>query len=192
MSIPAEPNALDRFMGAIRKLIREELPRLSYLGTWEYAVSGINDDGTVNAVVTDASTPVPASLNNLPIYSGPEGATATPTTGNLCYVRFINGDPTRPVVIGNQSLVKVLNVDATDTVNIGASVQNAVILAGGDAPVARDGDAVAVYFPAGSITVSGTFIVSTDPPAPGSFSGTLTLAGPATGVITTGQPKVLA
>lgn len=179
-------NPMDRILEPIRAIIREEVAKLSYFGTWEYAVVAVNDDGTVNANATDSTAPFP-SLNNLPIRSGPEGATGTPTAGNLCYVRFINGDPARPVVVGNQSLVETVTVDATETVQVGPSVSNAVVLAGGDAPIARDGDAVTVYFPKTPTPVTGMVIS-----APGTFVGTITFLLPAVGVITTGNPRVVA
>ncbi len=177
-------------MSAIRAVIRQELPRLANLGTWEYTVVGVNQDGTVNAAATDPGGPMP-NLNNVAIQSGPEGGTAAPTAGNLCYVRFVNGDPTRPVVVGNQSRVRTATLDASETVNVGPNASNGVILAGGSAPIARDGDAVTVYFSASPLVVSGTFAAS-PPTIPGTFTGTLTITAPATGVITTGQPRVRA
>ncbi len=178
-------------MGAIRALIRAELPRLKYLGTWEYSIVGVNADGTVNTAPTDRDAGLP-SLNDLSIVSGPEGGTSKPTPGNLCYVRFINGDPTRPVVTGNQALVRIATFDATDQVNVGPSADT-VVLAGGNAPVARDGDAVAVYFgtPGTGIHIQGNFQIGT-PTTAGAFDGTLTMLTPACGVITSGQPRVLA
>lgn len=182
---------MDRFMTAIRTIIREEFPNLSYLGTYEYSVVGSNEDGSINATATDPAISMP-NLNNIPIRSGAEGATAKPTPGNLCYVRFINGDPTRPIVVGNQAIVDTLNIDATNIVRIGQSVSEAVIIAGGDAPVARDGDTVTVYFgSAGSISATG-MLSPGQPSQPGSFSGTISFDLPATGVITSGQSKVLA
>ncbi len=184
-------NPLDRYLEPIRAIIRAELPNLAYLGTWEYEIVGVNADGTVNAAATPGA-PVP-NLNNIGIRSGPDGSTATPTVGNKCDVRFINGDPTRPAIVGNRAIVKSVTVDATDTVNVGPSVSNAVILAAGIAPIARMGDAVAVYFgtPPVGLHIQGTFTVGS-PTQPGSFDGTITMAGPACGVITTGSPDVLA
>lgn len=187
-----DPTPLDRFLGAIRTLIRSELPNLAYLGTWAYTVVGVNGDGTVNATIEDPTGKMPASLNNLSISAGADGSTGAPTLGNTCHVRFINGDPTRPTIVGNQALVRVATVDASDTVNVGPSADS-VVLAGGNAPIARDGDAVAVYFgtPGVGIDIQGTFAIGT-PTTAGKFTGTLTPAGPACGVIISGQPRVLA
>jgi hypothetical protein len=126
----------------------------------------------------------------VPLRAGPEGGVSTPTTGNLCYVRFVNGDPARPIVVGNQPIVQTATLDATDTVNVGPSVSNAVVLAAGVSPVARMGDAVTVYFPPGGIIATG--LITQLPPASGSFTGALTVVTPATGIVTTGQPKVTA
>ncbi len=180
---------IDRFMNPIRRIIRDEVAQLTYLGTWEYAVNSVNDDGTVNVTATSPSCPLP-SLNNVAQASGTEGGTSTPGVGKMCNVRFINGDPTRYVVVGNQSLVKVATIDASETVAIGASVSNAVVLAGGDAPVARMGDACTVYFPIGTTPCFGT--ITPLPPAGGAFVGNITFTSPAVGVIGTGAPKVLA
>ncbi len=188
----SEPNAMDRFLGDIRKLIRAELPNLTYLGTWEYAVQGVNGDGSINATPTDPRAPVPP-LNMIPIAAGPDGSTSTPTVGKTCTIRFINGDPTRPRVVGNQPIVKIATIDATDAVNIGASVSDAVTLAGGNAPISREGDAVAVYFgtPPAELDIQGSFTIGS-PSTAGSFTGKITMSKPACGVITTGAAKVQA
>lgn len=187
-----QPNPLDRFLAPIRAIIRQELPRLAYLGTWEYRVLGVNADGTVNATATDPGAPMP-NLNNLPIRPGPEGGTSLPSVGNTCDVRFINGDPTRPRVVGNAALVRVATIDASETVNVGGSVSEAVILAGGDSPIARNTDAVAVYFgvPPIAIKCQGTFTPGT-PLQGGTFDGDVTFPTPATGMITSGQDRVQA
>jgi hypothetical protein len=173
-------------MSPLRAIIAQETDRLLYLATWEYAVTGTNGDGSINATATDGRCPQP-SLNNLPVRAGPEGGTSTPTAGKTCLVRFINGDPTRPVVVGNEPLVKTSTIDATDTVAIGPSVTNAVVLAGGTAPTARMGDSVQVYFPTAPMPCAG--IVGA---IPGTFVGTITFAAPAVGSIMTGQSKVTA
>lgn len=155
------------------------------LATWEYTCVGVNGDGTVNGTCDAPLAPYP-SLNNIPVRSGPEGGTSTPTVGNQFDVRFINGDPTRPRVVGNQALVKAAVIDASQTVAIGPSAQE-VVLAGGNAPTARLGDAAQVYFPTGAMPVGGMVVL-----APGTFTGTITFPGPGIAVITTGQAKVLA
>jgi hypothetical protein len=186
VTAPPPPNPFDRLLEPLRAIIRNEIARLSYLATWEYSVVGVNGDGTVNATPTDDTAGLPA-LNNLEVRSDPSGSTGAPTPGNTCLVRFINGDPTRPAVVGNQALVKTVTIDASQTVDIGANVSGAVALAGGNAPIARMGDACTVYFPTGATPVAGVVVL-----APGTFTGTITFTHPAVGVITSGQPKVVA
>ncbi len=186
----SEPNALDRILSDVRKIIRAEFPNLTYLGSWEYSVTGVNADGTVNCTAP-AGTSLP-NLNNVAVRSGPEGGTSTPTVGNTCTVRFMNADPTRPAIVGNGALVRVATIDATEQVNVGPSAET-VVLAGGSAPVARNADAVAVYFgtfPVG-LQITGNFRVGS-PTTAGSFDGTITFVEPAQGLITSGQPRVLA
>lgn len=186
----ATPPGNDRFVHPIRAIVREEVAALKYLGTWEYSIAGVNegDTITVNVTSTDPTSPFP-SINNVAIRSGPEGGTSSPTPGNLCYVRFINGDPARPVVVGNEAIVNIATLDATDTVNVGPSVSNAVVLGGGNAPVARFADAVTVYLPKTPLTCKGTVFGGTPV---GSFEGTISLTKSATGIINAGNPKVLA
>lgn len=188
----SEPTPQDRFLAAVRAIIRAELPNLTYLGVWSYTVMGVNGDGTVNAASSDPRAPLPA-LNNVPIAAGADGSTSVPTVGNECRIEFVNADPTRARVVGNAPTVKVATIDATDTVNVGPSVTDAVRLGSGDAPVARNGDAVAVYFgtPPAQLDIQGTFTVGS-PTTAGSFTGKITMSGPACGVIITGAPKVLA
>lgn len=184
----SRPTSNDRLLTPLRELIRAEVSRLSYLGTWEYTVTGVNGAGagaTVNATATSDRAPLP-SLMNVPIRSGPEGGVGEPTGGQLCYVRFINADPSRPIVVGNQPVVKNVTIDATDTVAIGPSSKT-VILAGGEAPTARMGDACQVYFPTSPMPCAGATTLP-----PGAFVGTVTFTAPGTATIMTGQPKVLA
>jgi hypothetical protein len=176
----------DRVLGPLRAIVREEVAAFLFLASWEYTVDGVNGDGTVNCSISGAPAPLPTSLNNVPVSPGPEGATSTPTVGNVCTIRFVNGNPARYRVVGNAPLVKSVTIDATDTVNIGPSVSNAVVLAGGTAPMARMGDAGQVYFP----TIPMVCVGTTAAP-PGAFSGTVTFVQPGTMTIITGNPKIL-
>lgn len=182
---PVAPSASDRLLTAIRAIVRAEFPAFTFAGTYEYTVSGVNGDGSINGVPTDPSITLPA-LNNIPLRPSTVGGTAKPTTGNKCLVRFVNQDPTRPIVVGNDALVNTVTIDASQTVNIGPSVSQAVVLAGGTAPAARLSDAVVVFFGSSPITIAG--LVTGAPP--GALTGTLIITAPATGVITTGNPKV--
>ena len=182
----------DRILDPLRAIVREEVAAFLFLASWEYTVDGVNGDGTINCSISGAPASLPTSLNNVPVSPGPEGAVSTPTVGNVCTIRFVNGNPARYRVVGNAPLVKSVTIDATDTVNIGPSVSNAVVLAGGNAPSAGMGDAAQVYFPTAPMVL--TVGIRTAPGASvplGTFTATITIVGPGVGSIITGNPKVL-
>lgn len=125
--IPESPTALDRLWASFRALVRAELPALSYLGTYEYRVTGTDGTAsspasTVDCVPTDAALKLPP-LAKVPLRL-PYGV--TPPTGALCAVQFMNGDPSRPIV-----------TNFSDPMTL-------MIFAAGKLPNARQGDMVAV------------------------------------------------
>jgi hypothetical protein len=118
MTAVASPTLADRLLTAIRAMIRAELPTLTFLGTYEYTITAVNGDGTLDCTPTDPTIPLPAG-NGWPMRSCVCGSTATPTVGNRCLVTFANGDPSRPIVVGNDPIVQVAVVDASEEVDIG-------------------------------------------------------------------------
>ena len=92
------PTSQDRLLQSIRSIIRAEFPQLTYIGLWEYAV--VNSDGTtVDATPTDATIPLP-QLSKIPLRAGIFGVNQKPSSETRLAVSFLNGDPTRPVVVG--------------------------------------------------------------------------------------------
>ena len=136
MTANARPTFRDRLMQAFRELVRAELPQLSYLGVWEYAVQ-VTDGVTVDATPVDTTVVPLPGIVGCPLRPGILGEQATPTVGSLCLVSFVNGDPTRPIVVGGDP-----NVPA-------ASGK----LVGGGPAAARVGDAATLHF--GFATVLG-------------------------------------
>lgn len=98
MSATIKPTTADRMLAALRALIRAEFPRLAYLGLYEYVVQAA-DGLTVDASPTDTTIPMP-SITKIPIYTGLPGTLCTPAIGSKLVVCFLNGDPTRPTIIG--------------------------------------------------------------------------------------------
>jgi hypothetical protein len=93
-------------MQAIRAIIREELPRLSYIGLFQYniqAVNGSPPNVTIDALPTDDSLGLPP-LSNISCQPDLSGITSIPDDGINCVVAFLNADPTKPVVVGVDSL----------------------------------------------------------------------------------------
>jgi hypothetical protein len=93
-----DPTLLDRFWSSFRALVRLALAQRALLGTYEYRIVA-SDGTTVDCVPTDASVGLPA-LNKLPMQSAVDGITATPPTGGFCRVVFLNGDRSKPRVVG--------------------------------------------------------------------------------------------
>lgn len=104
---------------------------------------------------------------------GAAGYKATLAVGSTVLVQFVEGDPAQPIITHFETPGQPGFVP--DAIKIGAD--------GGTPPaVARVGDQVSVFFPAG-MPVSGT--VSGNP-----FTGTITIAVTGLGLIQTGSAKV--
>lgn len=165
---------LDRLLAALRLLVRNELARMTYLGVYEYTVQGASP-GTVDASPA-SSLPLP-TLSGVPLLPSILGQTATPAArGALCRIRFVNGDPTRPVCVGIAAPTVDAAVDATGTLSLGHSAT--VVVGGGTKPIARSGDAVTMLFPQGTFTG-----VLTPPGGSPTVLGTIVILTAASGII---------
>lgn len=122
MSAVVQPTAMDRLCAAFRMLVRAELPTLTFLGTYEYAVQDVHGsvpNVTVDCSPTDTTIALP-SLTNIAMRSAADGATGEPTKGNLCRVIFLNGDPSKPVITGTDSTVANAQISASGTAEVKA------------------------------------------------------------------------
>lgn len=174
---------IERIIAAIRAIIRAEVPRLRFLGVYEYSVQS-SSGSTVSCAPTDTTLGLP-SLTGLPLSPSVLGEVVTDAAvGATCLVQFVNGDPARPEVISLSLPSASATIDVTGTLFLGPGAQQ-VALAGGTAPIARQGDAVTVYLGSTPIAVNGTIGGSTP------FAGFITFTGPAVGLIVAGNPKVL-
>lgn len=171
--------ALDRLIDAVRKIIRAEVPALTFAGLYSYTVQSASG-ATVEASPTDTTLGLPP-ISGLTLSPSILGELVTGAqVGAVAYVQFVNGDPTRPVVVSLSLPSTTATIDATAlALGPGASL---VQLAGGTAPVARQGDAVTIYLDPVPASVNGT--VGGVP-----FIGTIVFAGPATGIIVAGNPR---
>lgn len=127
--ITLPPNIKDRFLTAIRKLILQECPSLTYAGLWEYAVTSVNSDGSVNGTPTDAAIPLPA-LNSVPIGALAAGGVSAPTVGTAFLVEFANQHGAKYMLVSAAPVVETSTLDATATVNMGPTA--AVNIGSGD------------------------------------------------------------
>lgn len=182
--------ALGRLLKDVRALIRAEVPALTFAGIYEFSVQG-SAGNRVDASPTDTTLGLP-TITGLPLSPSILGESVTSAAvGSKALVQFVNGDPARPEVVSLTLPSRSSTIDATGTLALGPSGN--VQLAGGTAPVARQGDAVTVYLGLTPLTVTGA--VFTPGPTPvliGNFTGTILFVGPATGIIAAGNPRATA
>jgi hypothetical protein len=190
MSEPLFPTLNDRLLTAIRDLIRSEVPTATFLGLYEYTVTG-STPTTIDCQPTDPTIPLP-SLNGIPIGSLSDGGVGQPTTGNRCLIEFLNGDPTRPVVLFNDPPVQTATIDATQEVIIGPSAANPVLIGpGASLQAARVGDQSTCFFPPG-VWGPGSILQPPGSVPPISLAGSPAVINTSvSGVITTGNDAVL-
>jgi hypothetical protein len=180
MSAVVPPTPLDRLWAAFRALVRAELPSLTFLGVYEYAVDAA--DGTTSTPSTTVDcTPTDSTISLPPLTAVPIRLPfgVTPPVGALCYVEFANGDPTKPIVRGFKDPMSLM------------------VFAGGSLPASRQGDMVqliplgmtvslgpvGVSLPATTGTPYPLFFIPPPPAAPVPVPYLY-------GMITTGNPQV--
>lgn len=88
----------DRFLDAFRVLVEWIMGRTFYLGAYEYVVRS-HASGYVDCDPARGDRGLPR-LANVPVWSGIPGGGGEAAVGAGCIVRFLDGDPTRPVVEG--------------------------------------------------------------------------------------------
>lgn len=149
-------SALGRFLGLIRR-------EIDYTKRYPARVVAKNPDGTIQ-VMPDDDDVRGTGLDRVRVRSGVPGV-VKPVKGARCLVGFDAGDPTRPYAEGWD----------------GRDVEE-VAIADGEAPAARLGSTVNVFFPP-LVPVTGT--LNGLP-----FVGAATFVMPGVGVIQDGNPKV--
>lgn len=87
----------DRLAGAVRALVRWFTRETAYHRLVEYRVVKVSS-GLLDLRPVRASTGAPA-LVAVPMVHGVPGTSAEPQTGSTCLVVFVDGDPTRPMVV---------------------------------------------------------------------------------------------
>jgi hypothetical protein len=160
MAQPQTLSPLDRLLASFRAFVEATLAQLRYLGTYEYSVvaSGPN---TVDVTPVDPGIGLPA-MTKVPLRSGLLGQTVTASPGSLATIRFVNGDPSRPICTGLLGTPISWAVDASGQVNVGPSAVK-IAFAGGSLGIARVGDSVTIFFPpgcyvTGTLTLGGSVV----------------------------------
>lgn len=153
---------------AIRRIIDYVVRERVYLRSYECTVEAQNDDGTVDLLPDDDAIRG-TGLQSVTIYHGLPGVTVRVVPGARVLLQFTNANPSKPYA----SLWRSGDIEE-------------ISFNGGQAPVARQGDPVAVYWPATAA------IVGTISAPAGAFVGTLTLGTQSAGIIQSGASKVKA
>lgn len=140
--------SLDRIRASILALADELLGAVRYFGLYEYRVVTVDGGGLVSLQPTSRRAGVPdiARVESRP---GIGGARTTPALGSTVLVAFVNGDPSRPVVVAWDSSTPTLVALDGAAVELGAAAF----------PVARFGDVVTVGSQTGPLTFAGTLPV---------------------------------
>lgn len=163
----------DRLLQSLRAIIREEFPRLTFFGLYEFIVQASAAGDQASLVPSDATIGLPGLVQvpqRLP------GTSATLTPGSMCLLQFVNGDPARPVVVNHATTPLTVDLDASLSMRIGKSSPS-VALGAAPLPLATS---------AGTLTTIGlltTFVASVTSAAQTCVSAGNTL--PAIGVFVT-------
>ena len=91
----------DRGMRAFRELVFSCLPQLAYLGLWQYRVDSI-DGSNVVCSVDNPSYGLPSAVT-AKVMPSILGEDVTLSVGSKCVLAFLNGDPSKPTIVGGDS-----------------------------------------------------------------------------------------
>lgn len=173
---------MTRFIRSIQEIVRETFPNYEFLAKYRYRVVKMAGD-RVDLQVVSKDLGLPDALP-VAIWPGLAGASANLTPGAIVLVEFVEGDPTMPIVThfeaeggGGFRPVHAF-VDASERVFIGTSDPNDPAARS----IARVGDIVESVFPPKTVI---TGVLGT-PPATQPFTGTIVIADPIFGQITSG------
>jgi hypothetical protein len=124
----------DRFVGALARLVAAFTRGTFYHGRYEYRVDSTGDTHLDLSPVRSALG-LPR-LAAVPMRAGSPGCAGTPAIGSTCEVQFLDGDPTRPSVVGfegpegNSFKPTIAKINATTEVDVGENA-SLVKVAGG-------------------------------------------------------------
>lgn len=98
----SNPTTDDRFLEWFRSLVRSVFPRIQYVGVFDYVITSVNGEApsfTCDCSPNDAALGLP-QLNAVETVSSIASMSATPSAGMACMVAFLDGNPTKPRLIG--------------------------------------------------------------------------------------------
>ena len=91
----------DRLLSAFDRLLTLLRPRLAFYAVWEYRVVSTSGTGPVriDARAVSSLCPMP-DLAGITLWPGPSGCYAVPVPGSSVRIAFVDGDPTKPAIVG--------------------------------------------------------------------------------------------
>lgn len=110
------PTTLDAMWRAFRALVRAEMAETRYHGLYDYVVTDASDT-TVSARPVDASLGLPP-VARIVTAGGLVGATARATSGARCVLAFLDGTPTKPIIISLDGPNERTAIDVTDRLTL--------------------------------------------------------------------------
>jgi len=117
----------ERFFDAIRRIVRELLRPTLFHGTFEYRVVDLVPPGSGFAQLQPVRRKDLPNLDRCNMWSGVPGGEGDPQLGSSVLVTFIDGDESRPFVLGYEGistpgyLPTRAAMDASSHVDVGAS-----------------------------------------------------------------------
>jgi hypothetical protein len=94
----------DRLQSCLRGINAALNPRQVFALTWEYQVIAASPGPPVKidcqVLDPETSAHLPAQLTQLVLWPGPSGCIAVPQPGSIVRIGFVNGDPSKPMVVG--------------------------------------------------------------------------------------------
>jgi len=94
----------DRMRDALSGISRALNPDQVFAMTWEYSVIDAKPGPptVIDCAVIDPETSahLPSQLTGLVLWPGPSGFVAVPAPNSVVRIGFVNGDPSKPIVVG--------------------------------------------------------------------------------------------
>ncbi len=94
----------DHLINSLQRVNQALNPRQAYLAVWEYRVIAAQPGPPVkidcSAIDPETQAVLPQQLVGLVLWPGASGFVAVPQPGTIVRVQFVNGDPSKPAVVG--------------------------------------------------------------------------------------------
>jgi hypothetical protein len=118
--IPSPPTTIDRLWNAFRQLVGVEIAKVQYQGIYEYVIMAA-DGAQYDVAPTDISIGLP-TITDVTLRTCLLGESVTLQEGTIVRLCFVNGDETRPVLVGADPTPITSSIDAEVSLSLGPTV----------------------------------------------------------------------